>query len=160
MAVTSSNPPHAHQSDIAAVLQRLLVSEQRGAFHFLSAADPYVSRATPHFKRALQRMIADTLRREGELAALLEDIAADVPISAVNPEHQYMAFLSFDYLLPKLREDKERSARQYESAATALGGSGLAAEIVARHLQEHRAELEALAGTASASPKPGDRISH
>ena len=127
--------------------------------HFLANADPYVARASSRLKRTLQRMIADTLRREGELAALLEEMGADVPIGGTSAEHQYMAFLSFDYLLPRLREDKERSVRQYEAAAEALRAAGPAAQIVTQHLKEHRAELAALSADAPAA-QHGGRISH
>ena len=159
MVLSSANSSQGHQVDVAGVLQHLLIGQQRSALHFLAAADPYVGRASSQLKRKLQQMIASTLRREGELAALLEEMGADVPISGTNPEHQYMAFLSFDYLLPKLREDKARSVSQYEAAAAELGVGGVAADSVARQLEEHRAELAALSPGAG-GPGAGGRIPH
>src|SRR5882724_40338 len=128
--------------DIIDLISDLLQGEQAGAFHFMTEADPYINRAVAEIRRPLQDMIEATLRREGELAALLDELGSTPPPPAVSKENQYLAFLSVDFLLPKLREAKLTSIRNYEKALKLVDDDEMVNSVLEQHLREHRTELE------------------
>ena len=128
--------------DIVDLISDLLQSEQAGAFHFMTEADPYIKRAEAELRRPLLLMIQNTIRREGELAAILDELGSTPPPPAVSKENQYLAFLSVDFLLPKLKEAKLASIRNYEKAIRIAGGDEFVTPILEQHLREHRSELE------------------
>jgi len=120
----------------------LLQSEQAGAFHFMIEADPYINRAVAEVRRPLLEMIGSTVRREGELAAILDELGSTPPPPAVSKENQYLAFLSIDFLLPKLKEAKLASIRNYQKAIRIAGGDEMVRGVLEQHLREHLSELE------------------
>src|SRR6266568_7174326 len=122
----------------------LLQSEQAGAFHFMTEADPYINRAEAELRRPLLEMIQATIRREGELAAVIDELGSSPPPPAVSKENQYLAFLSVDFLLPKLRDAKLASIRNYEKALKLAGEDEMVTAVLEQHLREHRSELEQL----------------
>ena len=133
------------RSQLLDVLRRLLESEQSGVFGFLAAADPYVSRASASIKRLLQRIVAEQAQRMTELGAWVEELGGVVGPLRPTLEHQHLAYLSFEYLLPRLRDDKARSIGAYEKAIAVLGHDedGIAA-MLQGHVESHRRDLEAL----------------
>jgi hypothetical protein len=128
--------------DIIDLLSDLLQSEQAGAFHFMTEADPYINRAEAELRRPLLEMIRNTIRREGELAAVIDELGSSPPPPAVSKENQYLAFLSVDFLLPKLRDAKLASIRNYEKALKLVGDDEMVTSVLEQHLREHRTELE------------------
>ncbi len=130
--------------DIIDLLSDLLQSEQAGAFHFMTEADPYINRAEAELRRPLLEMIQATIRREGELAAVIDELGSSPPPPAVSKENQYLAFLSVDFLLPKLRDAKLASIRNYEKALKLAGEDEMVTAVLEQHLREHRSELEQL----------------
>jgi len=128
--------------DIIDLISDLLQSEQAGAFHFMTEADPYINRAEAELRRPLLEMIKSTLRREGELAAVIDELGSTPPPPAVSKENQYLAFLSVDFLLPKLRDAKLASIRNYEKALRIASENEMVVGVLEQHLREHRAELE------------------
>jgi hypothetical protein len=135
----------AARVDVVGVIGNLLGAEHMGAVHFLAASDPYLGRADAGLRRMLQGIMQTSLRHEGELAMLLEDLGATPRLPRVNAEHQYMAFLSTDYLLPKVRQDKARSTAEYERAVALLeGGNEAVVGTLLSHLDDHRRDLAEL----------------
>ena len=128
--------------DIIDLISDLLQSEQAGAFHFMTEADPYITRTEADLRKPLLEMIRNTIRREGELAAVIDELGSTPPPPAVSKENQYLAFLSVDFLLPKLREAKLASIRNYEKAIRIAGGDEMVTAVLEQHLREHRTELE------------------
>jgi hypothetical protein len=128
--------------DIIDLISDLLQGEQAGAFHFMTEADPYIKRAEAEIRRPLLETIKSTLRREGELAAVIDELGSTPPPPAVSKENQYLAFLSVDFLLPKLKEAKLASIRNYEKAIRIAGGDEMVTAVLEQHLREHRTELE------------------
>jgi hypothetical protein len=128
--------------DIVDLISDLLQGEQAGAFHFMTEADPYINRAGAEIRRPLLETIKSTIRREGELAAILDELGSTPPPPAVSKENQYLAFLSVDFLLPKLKEAKLASIRNYEKAIRIADGDETATPTLQQHLREHRNELE------------------
>src|SRR5882672_1606088 len=130
--------------DTIDLVSDLLQSEQAGAFHFMTEADPYINRAEAELRRPLLAMVQSTIRREGELAAVIDELGSTPPPPAVSKENQYLAFLSIDFLLPKLRDAKLSSIRNYEKAMRIAAGNEMVTGVFEQHLREHRVELEQL----------------
>src|SRR5437762_3342770 len=131
--------------DIVDLISDLLQGEQAGAFHFMTEADPYIKRAEAEIRRPLLDTIQNTIRREGELAGILDELGSTPPPPAVSKENQYLAFLSVDFLLPKLKESKLASIRNYEKALRIAGDEDeTVSALLNSHLSEHRQELEQL----------------
>ena len=127
------------------VLADLLSAEQAGLFHFMADADPHISRASAATRRPLQQMIADSRRQEYELTALISEMGGTVAPIPVNMEHQYIAFLDTEFLLPKLRDAKEASIDRYEKAIKQIdGGDSMLEALLAAHLNDHRRDLATL----------------
>ena len=132
----------AVEYDIIDLVSDLLQSEQAGAFHFMTEADPYINRAEAELRRPLLEMIQSTIRREGELAAVIDELGSSPPPPAVSKENQYLAFLSVDFLLPKLRDAKLASIRNYERALKIAADDEMVSAVLEQHLRQHRVELE------------------
>jgi len=128
--------------DMIDLLSDLLQGEQAGAFHFMTEADPYINRGEAEIRRPLLEMVRSTIRREGELAAIIDELGSTPPPPAVSKENQYLAFLSVDFLLPKLRDAKLASIRNYEKAIRIAGDDEMVIGVLEQHLREHRSELE------------------
>lgn len=131
--------------DMIDVISDLLQAEQCGVFHFLAEADPFINRAAADIRRPLQDMIAATTRRENDLVGLLDQLGTTPKPIAVAPENQYLAFLSIDFLLPKLRAAKLKSIAAYEKAIRQVGDANPSATaILNAHIEEHRRDIETL----------------
>jgi hypothetical protein len=108
----------------------------------MAEADPYINRASADIRKPLQLMVAESVRHEGELAALLSDMGSTPAPTAVRLEHQYMAFLTLEFLLPKLREDKLQSIDRYEKTLALLADADpAAADLLRSHLEDHRRDV-------------------
>jgi hypothetical protein len=97
-------------------------------------------------------MAGGTDRRAVELGELIERIGGTTHPRPVQPENQYLAFLSLKFLLPKLAEAKRTTIERYENALRAIKGAP--AEVIGvleRQLGEHREDLVALEAAAVAA---------
>src|SRR5882724_11058022 len=128
--------------DIIDLLSDLLQCEQAGPLHFMPESDPHINRAEAELRRPLLEMIKSIRRREGELAAVIDELGSSPPPPAVSKENQYLAFLSVDFLLPKLRDAKLASIRNYEKALKLVDDDEMVNSVLEQHLREHRTELE------------------
>src|SRR5437763_5077155 len=114
--MTSSDTPVLHSAAMTAppvatidVLNGLLEAEMNSVFRFMGEGSPYLSRATAEVRRPLQEMVATIDSRVMTLAGLIDRLGG-VPVPGprgVDPEEQYLAFLSLKFLLPKLLEAKK-----------------------------------------------------
>src|SRR3954471_23043538 len=86
------------------VLNDLLDAELNSIFRFMGEGSPYLSRATAEVRRPLAEMVEASNRRAGELYALIESLGGTPVPRGLRPEEQYLAFLSLEFLLPKLLE--------------------------------------------------------
>lgn len=137
-------------ADTVDVLIALLAGEQAGLFHFMSEADPHIDRASASLRRPLQQMIAQSRRHEAELTGVIAEMGGTSPPVPVNMEYQYLAFLTLDYLLPKLREAKLASIHRYTDAVKRLdGGDGMVEAMLLAHLNDHRRDLALLNDAAT-----------
>jgi bacterioferritin (cytochrome b1) len=101
-------------------LNSLLEAELNSIFRFLTEGSPYMSRATAELRAPLNQMVQANQRRARDLAALIERLGG-VPVPpSIQPEEQYLAFLTLKFLLPKLVDAKRLMIRRYENALRAV----------------------------------------
>ena len=130
---------------IVDALNSLLEAEQGSVIRFMGEGSPYLGRADADVRRPLQLMVETNRRHVGELWRLIDDLGAEPRPGRPQPAEQYLAFLSLKFLMPKLIEAKELLIRRYESALKAVGkGQEHVAEVLQRHVGEHRSELAML----------------
>src|SRR5437868_6141681 len=116
-AIMPANPTPAAVVDI---LNSLLDAEMNSIFRFMEEGGPYLSRATAELRRPLKEMVEGSYRRAGELYDAIDALGA-VPIPRqLVPEEQYLAFLSFKFLLPKLADAKRLMIDRYNNAISAM----------------------------------------
>lgn len=133
-------------------LQSLLDAELGSIFRFMGSGSPYLTRATLEVRDRVERMAADTQRHAGALAGMIERLGGTTQPLGVQPEDQYLAYLSLKFLLPKLAEAKRTTIERYENALRALRGAPPeVVGVVEGILGEHRKDLSALADAATAA---------
>lgn len=133
--------------DPADVLSELLQAEQGDVFAFIAGeADPYIGQKSAGLRRLLPAMVATERRREGELAALVDELGGTLRQATTSAEVQYMAYLSAAFVLPRLIDARQRSIVRYEQAIDAMPGAPAARvmSLLRAHLTELRQELDQL----------------
>jgi hypothetical protein len=126
-------------------LNSLLEAQLNSIIRFMGEGSPYLSRATAEVRRPLAEMLANNRRRCRELHDTIEYLGGHPLPSRLQPEEQYLAYLSLKFLLPKLENAKRLIIERYENAERAVGrDSPEADDLLRRHLAEHRAELAVL----------------
>ena len=109
-----------------------------------------LSRASAEVRRPLAEMLQNNLRRRRELHDTIEYLGGTPVPSRLQPEEQYLAYLSLKFLLPKLVDSKRLVIQRYENAERAVGRDSPEADaLLRRHLAEHRAELAVLEKAAA-----------
>ena len=104
------------------VLASLLESTVNSIFRFMGQGSPYLGRATAEVRKPLQEMVVANHRRAAELAEMLEALGAPTTVQGSPQQNeQYLAFLSLNFLLPKLVEEKKICLARYENALGAIG---------------------------------------
>jgi len=131
-------------------LNSLLEAEVNSILRFMGAGYPYLNRATAEIRRPLQDMLARREQRISTLASLIESLGG-VPNNAppgVDPEEQYLAFLSLKFLLPRLIHGKQLIFERYDNTLRALRAQKDVDPEVLRTIEEmteeHRAGIERL----------------
>jgi hypothetical protein len=137
------------------LLTSLLEAELNSVFRFMGEGSPYLSRASAEVRRPLQEMVLAERRRAGELADLIESLGTvPTPAGAIRRDEQYLAFLSLQFLLPKLVIEKKLQVERYENALMGLKDKQMprvppeAITLVESHLAELRNELSSLESVA------------
>jgi hypothetical protein len=133
------------------VLSGLLDAERNNIIRFMGEGSPYLSRATAEIRRPLQEMVDANARHVRELGELIIALGGNPPpFSPVQSEEQYLAFLSLQFLLPKLVHTRELTITRYKSALAALDDAPPeVTELLRSHLAEHRDQLKVLEKTAA-----------
>src|SRR5689334_5772634 len=106
MPATSTMPAPVSVAVVDA-LNSLLEAEQGSIFRFMGEGSPYLSRASGDVRRPLQQMVDTNRRHVGQLWRLIEELGGEPRTGGLQPEEQYLAFLSLKFLLPKLVEAKK-----------------------------------------------------
>ena len=130
-------------------LQGLLEAEQASVFRFMRSGNPYLTRATLETRDEVERMAAGTDRRATELGDAIERLGGATHLRPVQPENQYLAYLSLKFLLPKLAEAKRMAIERHENALRAIRGAAPeVVDLLRAHLDAHRNDLAALEAAA------------
>jgi hypothetical protein len=128
-------------------LYGLLDAEEGSIFRFMREGSPYLNSASVEVRRQVEAMADDSFRHAAELGGLIEQRGGVMPPAMVHPDNQYVAYLSYKFLLPKLAEAKRRSIERYENARRVLKDAPAeVVEMLDAHLVVHRADLKALGG--------------
>lgn len=147
-------PPMA-TSNATDVISRLLRSEQAGIFQYLSQVDPHIGRTAAQVRRPLLEMMATSLRHQGELTFLLQEYGLTPPPPQLNPEFQNFAYLSLDYLLPRLAAAKRQSIADYEAALREIAADDPSlANVLQSHLATHQHDLAVLEKAVTPAAQP------
>src|SRR4051794_35491890 len=98
-SATMSAPPPVAVID---ALNGLLEAEENSIFRFMGEGSPYLSRASAEIRRPLNDMVLAGQRRAMDLADLIDRLGGVPATRSIQPEEQYLAFLTLKFLLPKL----------------------------------------------------------
>jgi bacterioferritin (cytochrome b1) len=132
-------------------LNGLLEAELNSVFRFMGEGSPYLSRANSEIRRPLTDMVQAGQRRAMELADAIDRLGGIPVPGSIQPEEQYLAFLTLKFLLPKLADAKKLIIRRYENAIraiqTAAGGDVLA--MLRGHIAEMQSELQLIEKAAA-----------
>lgn len=132
------------------VLNGLLESAVNSIFRFMGPGSPYLSRATVEVRKPLSDMLEANDRQAAELAATIEAFGGEPAPRTVQPQEQYLAYLSLKFLLPKLADAKRLMIQRYENALGALRDAPREVQsLLKSHLAEHRAHLKILEEAAA-----------
>jgi hypothetical protein len=126
-------------------LYGLLEAEEGSVFRFMQQGTPYLTRATVETRRQIETMADTSLRHAAELAELITQLGGTLRPAAVDPENQYLSYLSLQFLLPKLADAKRRTIERYENALRAVKEAPPEViDLLKTHLDRHRKELATL----------------
>jgi hypothetical protein len=142
-----TSPPAA----VIDALNALLESQQNSIIRFMGDSSPYLGGAPPGIRQLLRELLDNNLKRSEELYHLIENLGGSPRPRGLQPEEQYLSYLSLKFLLPKISDAKELIVRRYDNALRALKNAPAdVIGVLERQLAEHRAELEKLKGSAAA----------
>src|SRR5580693_4240840 len=97
--------PRAGASPPAAVvdaLNALLESEQNSIIRFMGDSSPYLGGAPTGIRQLLRELLDNNLKRSEELYHLIETLGGSPRPRGLQPEEQYLSYLSLKFLLPKI----------------------------------------------------------
>jgi bacterioferritin (cytochrome b1) len=132
-------------------LNGLLEAELNSVFRFMGEGSPYLSRANSEIRRPLTEMVNAGQRRAMELADSIDRLGGIPVPRSIQPEEQYLAFLTLKFLLPKLADAKKLIIRRYENAIRAIQAAA-SPEVLAmlrRHVAEMQSELQLIEKAAA-----------
>jgi hypothetical protein len=153
-APRSISDPRTPPAALTAALNTILAGEMNSIFRCMELSSPYVNRASAELRRPLIEMAQTSQRQTTELSEVIEDLAGvPDPGSPVN-EEQYLAYLSFKFLLPKLIAAKQDSIARYEKVLATPDLPDPIASLLRGQLEEHRAHLAILTAAAAKGEKP------
>ena len=149
-------------ADILDTLNALLGAEESSIIRYVGPASPYLTRATAHLRQDIGDWIAGADRREQELAELIDRLGGFPGPRVLQPEEQYMAYLSLRYLLPKLVDAQQQLLQRYQDALAHLHQQHTPPEVLdliqrlrdehAGHLQTARTAVDQVLNEPSSNP--------
>jgi hypothetical protein len=95
-------------------------------------------------------MVQTNDRHCHELYEMIDELGGIPHDRGIQPEEQYLAFLSLKFLLPKLVDSQKLTISRYESAIKTIGnGPDDVNAVLEGQLAEHRAGLKMLEKAAA-----------
>jgi hypothetical protein len=111
-------------ANVIDALNSLLEAELNSVFRFIEEGFPYLSRANADVRKTISELTALSHKHAHELANLIDTLGGvALPRHVVRPEGQYLAYLSLQFLLPKLVIEKELLLERYKNARIFLGST-------------------------------------
>ena len=148
-AATRGSPPAA----VIDALNALLESQQNSIIRFMGESSPYLGAAPPGIRQLLGQLLDSNMKRSEELYRLIEKLGGSPRPRGLQPEEQYLSYLSLKFLLPKIVDAKELIIRRYENALRALKNAPAdVIQLLERHLEHHRVELQTLQAAVTSKP--------
>jgi hypothetical protein len=136
-------------------LQSLLDAEEASIFRFMRKGTPYLTRATVDTRGQVEAMADVSDRHAAELAELITRLGGTIRPAPVQSENQYLAYLSLQFLLPKLAQAKRRMIERYENALRALRDAPPeVSELLNAHVARHRHDLATLESVIAQQEQP------
>ena len=148
--------PNMSSGPVAIVdsLNSLVEAELNSLFRFMGEGSPYLNRASAEMRAPLLKMVAESERHAEEIATLIESLNGTPAIRTVQPEEQYLAYLSIKFLLPKLIADKKLMIERNENVIGSLGQIDPAIiAVLKKHIAEHQADITVLEKAAASALK-------
>jgi bacterioferritin (cytochrome b1) len=143
--MTANSTSSASSAAVIDALNALLEAEENSVFRFMGDSSPYLSRASAEIRNPLNEMVRAGDRHVMDLAGLIDRLGG-VPLPrGIQPEEQYLAFLTLKFLLPKLLEAKQLTIQRYENTLRALHNAPPeVTDLLKAHLAEHREHADIL----------------
>ena len=135
------------------ILNDLLDAELNSVFRFMGEGSPYLSKATAEVRKPLQEMVNTIPRRTREIADLIDSLGGVPTPRNIQPEEQYLAFLSLKFLLPKLVHEKNLAIRRLQNAIAGIRSAPERPPEVMQLLESHLAELQRELGALEQATK-------
>ena len=144
---------HATPPAPAAVLdaiRSLHEAEQTSVFRLMGENSAYFDRAPGPVREPLKRLYGANARHVEELAAVIRRLGG-VPHAVPPPDDTYLRYLSLEFLLPKLQDEKALMIERYRNALRAMPKTAPAdvVELVQRQVAEQAANADAFAAGAA-----------
>jgi hypothetical protein len=137
----------ADMVDVVRILTGLLTAERGSVFRFVGQAEPYVGRTGVGIRRAVGELAAASVRHEAEQGEMIEELGGTVQLAGVVPDNQYLAFLSLDFLRPRLVEEAKKAVGRYEGALALVGqGDETVREMLKRQRGDYARFVEQACG--------------
>jgi bacterioferritin (cytochrome b1) len=131
-------------------LNSLVEAELNSLFRFMTEGSPYLNRASAEMRAPLLQMVAESERHAEEIATLIESLNGTPALRSVQPEEQYLSYLSIKFLLPKLLADKKLMIERYENVIGSLGAVDPAVlAVLKQHIADHQADIVVLEKAAA-----------
>ena len=125
-----------------AQLNDLLDAELNSVFAFIGNSTPYLDRSHAGMRKQLAALVTASHRRAERLYRLIESRGGSPITRGMQMGEQHLAYLSIDFLLPKLVEAKRRDIERYREVLHSANGA--AALAVREMIAEQTDELAAL----------------
>ncbi len=126
-------------------LSSLVEAELNSLFRFMGEGSPYLSRTTAEMRTPILAMVAESERHAEEIAGLIEALNGVPPLRSVQPEEQYLAYLSIKFLIPKLISDKKLMIERNENVLASLPAvDPTITGLIKNHIADHQADITVL----------------
>jgi len=135
---------------IVDALNSLVEAEVNSLFRFMGEGSLYLNRATAEMRKPLLGMVATSERHAEEIADVIERLNGVPSLRSVQPEEQYLAYLSIKFLIPKLINDKKLMIERYENVLSSLPAvDPEITNLLKSHIADHQTDIAVLEKAAA-----------
>ena len=128
-----------------AQLNDLLDAELNSVFAYLGHSTPYLDRTHATMRKSLAGMVTSSQKRAERLVQLIESLDGSPIVRGMQMGEQHLAYLTIQFLLPKLIEAKRRDIARYQQVRNV--STGHVAKALDEMIVEQAIELRTLMGS-------------